>query len=341
MLRSAGYECYLPDDNLKQELRSLGCDTVLDVEGLVKGWGYSQPNHLPLATSKMMKTTDLYVDIKAHRNGKRVWQRWPELKDRVLWYRINGCRPEHVVKSDGTDCGDEVNPGVPILTPNLWYRDDPVTYTEWLGCLDGPHPGKDWGGSAYTCWPPFAKWDQYQDKHGRQDKYSEPICLVHNVAGWGYSGLIPVVRDRLGIKFYGGGSPDGLIQHGGVAELLSKTIALVHLKSNDAPGYALYEALAAGCPVIVPRRLIWRSRMEELWEDGVTCHVFDKPTHDPLSGMEIEECTREISDALKALSNPAINKDIGNAGRRRLASLMWAEHVDGNNFREWMSRNFK
>jgi hypothetical protein len=109
MLGHAGYQCYLPTKDLQNHLRGLGCDTVLEVADLVRVWGYDWPRELPAATTRLMDSCDLYVDVKAHRNGPKVWDRWPRLRGRTLWYRINGGMPEHVVRG-GEDCGDEVNP---------------------------------------------------------------------------------------------------------------------------------------------------------------------------------------------------------------------------------------
>lgn len=322
MLQAAGYSCYIPCDGLKRNLRSIGCDTVLDIEGLVKGWGYENPISLTEASIRMMEHTNLYVDIKAHRNGPIVWERWPNLRKKTLWYRINGGEPEHVIKGN-VDYGDEVHPPCPVLTPNRWYAEKGA-----------------WSDKSYSCWPPFLRFGDYLSRHGRRQT-DKPICLIHNIAGWGYGLLINALRDTdLGIRFYGAGSPDGLVGHAKIPKMLSSAIATVHLKSSDAPGYALYESLAAGCPCVVPRRLIWRSRMQELFIPGVTCFVFDRETHAGLSADDVKFCTDEISAALDVLSNPSENLRIGNAGRARLAEIMWRENRDGASFVKFMERHF-
>lgn len=316
MLRHAGYRCLLPNRNLQSALRDLGCDTVLEVEGLVKNWGYEAPIELPLANPTMMENADLYVDVKAHRNGPLVWKRWPNLRDKTLWYRINGCAPEHVVK-DGNDYGDEINPPCPILTPNQWYKDHP---------------------RAYTCWPPFYRWSTY----GPRDSHpsDSPICLIHNLVGWGYGRLVPIVSS-LGVKCYGVRSPDGLINHSEVRTKLKTAKCVVHLKSSDAPGYALYEALATACPIILTRRLIWRSKMGELFEPGVNCLVFDRETHDNLSDEDVTECKREILEHLQRLDDPVENRRIGEAGRARLKELLWTVERDGQSLTEFLGANYQ
>lgn len=333
MLHSVGYQCYIPSEGIKTELRKIGCDCVLDISGLVENWGYSQPQALPIAPIAMMQNTDLYVDVKAHRSYDKVVTRWPNLKNKVLWYRINGGEPEHVIKPSGEDCGDEVCPPCPILTPNLWYG---------VWCKHGAMVPNCYccQNKAYAMWPPFAKFSDYMAKHGRLNSHwDKPVCLIHNLAGWGYQTLIQRVTENLGVRCYGRGSPDGLIPHSEVAKTLSTAICSVHLKSSDAPGYSLYESLAAACPLVVSRRLIWRNRMDELFIPGETCLVFDQPTHAGLTEEDAAECEREIADALQRLSDPITNKKIGMAGRDRLLDLMWNE-TDIPSLAEFMQRTF-
>ena len=308
MLRSVGYEPLIPSRKLKFVLRELGCDTVLDIEDLVRSWGYDKPMELGVAELSDMDTTSLFVDIKAHRSYDKLVRRWPRLENRILWYRINGGEPEHVVNERG-DHGNEIDPPCPILTPNRWYS----------------YPGKPWSDKAYSCWPPFVRaagYDFPRITGYMEGRYDNPICLIHNVEGWGYQKLIPGVRE-LGVRCYGVRSPDGLINHREIPVRLTKTLAMVHLKSNDAPGYALYEALAAGCPVICTRRLIWRCRMHELLIPDKTCLVFDRETHEGLTDTDVRNCLNEIRDHLDRLFNPLDNRRIGEAGREQLRKVMW------------------
>ena len=361
MLRSIGVECVLPDDGLKNALRDLGCDNVTDISGLVSNWGYDPvfpEAPLPhVGVADMARSDVIYVDVKAHRAMPRVLSRWPNLAGRILWYRINGAKPEHVVNTRG-DMGDEVNPGCPVLTPNLWYRD------KYIDDPDPTHGHYDCGGKyqmgllpapweSYACWPPFYRWDEYQwtngmeptrVSHGRDSltEYTQPICLVHNARGWGYEALFDPFRQRLGVQVYGRGSPDGLIQHREVKVRLTNTLAMVHLKSSDAPGYALYEALASGCPVVCTRRLIWRNRMHDLLVPGETCLVFDRETHDGLTTEDVVNCTVEVEGHLRALRDPTHNRRIGDAGRQRLKELMWCADraADVESLRDFWRRNF-
>jgi len=346
MLRAVGYEVAIPNDALRDMLQAIGCDTVLSPRGLHEGMGYD-PLDLPEVGIEAMDTCDLYLDVKGHRNCPKIWKVWPRLKNLSMWVRFNGGKPEHVRRQSKDqfgntsieDCGDEVNPGLPILTPNMWYRGDP---------------------KAYVAWVPFVGWGDYFDRHGRtvegyhkspdglifRDpqpgdllKGDAPVCLIHGVEGWGYSGLIEWVRYH-GVKCYGShGSPDGLVPHSLVPKMLSRARCLVSLRSNDCPGYAMYEAAAAACPMIVPRRLIHRMQMEDWLIPNETCLVFDgiEPGR-----IDIEACAAEIKEGLDSLLDPGENSRIGFACREKLRSLMWSADraEDVMLFKMFMQRHF-
>ncbi len=237
----------------------------------------------------------------------------------MLWYRINGGEPEHCINERG-DHGDEVNPPCPVLTPNQWYGRE-----GWLNRT-----------SMYSFWPPYVRASEH---YGRRWQSGKPVCLIHNVNGWGYRDLVEPVR-KLGVRVFGAGSPDGLVRHGDVKHLLSYATAYVHLKSNDAPGYALYEALTSKCPIILPRRLIWRCRMQDLFVEGKTCLCFDRETHDPLTPEEVLSCTAEIQAHLSHLDDPDFNKCLGEAGYNRLQEVMWREDRDLDSLKAFLERNF-
>ncbi len=349
MLRSMGINCLFPSSMLKHELRRIGCDTILDVDNLVRGMGYDEPLQLPEAGVPDMSRSDvLYFDVKGHRNCPKVEKRWPGLKGKTCWYRINGGKPEHVIRRDNfgrvtEDCGDEVNPSCPVLTPNRWYYRlcDCGTPSAFTGThADHCPAGIDWKSPVshdYSCWPPFHRWDDYQ---ARRHVSGPPICLVHNFQGWGYGPLLEHIRE-LGVRVHGVGSPDGLVNHREVPTLLSRCLAMVHFKSSDAPGYALYEALAAGCPLIVSRKLIWKNRMEDLLIEGETCLCFDRPTHEGLTQEDVANCHREIEVGMKQLQKEEENERIGENGRRQLQKVMWDPIKDSASLLEWMERNFK
>lgn len=332
MLRSAGYACLYPNKELRSQLRSTGHDYVLEPQDLVDRMGYERPFVLTQASPRHMEHCDLYVDIKAHKFYPHLVKRWPRLEHRVLWYRINGGKPEHVVNTRG-DHGDEVNPPCPVLTPNQWYKVQNSCDTGLFQVTDAAR--------FYTCWPPFYRFTDYYDLHHRGGSKHPPVCLIHNVQGWGYQDLVPNMR-ALGVRVYGQGSPNGLVQHDQVPILLRSALAMVHLKSSDAPGYAIYECLAAACPLICTRRLIWRCRMQDLLVPNETCMVFDRETHDGLTAQDVVECTAEVQAHLELLTNPNESARIGKAGYNRLRQVMWSEHrqQDVESLRDFFTRNF-
>lgn len=358
MLHYAGYESYYCSESLQSTLRGVGCDTVVSIEGLVKAWGYENPTiTVKQADPKDMGDCDLYVDVKAHRNLPKVIAKWPNLKGKVLWYRINGGQPEHVKRTrEGRyeDMGNEMEPGCPIVTPNMWYSNRNArvcSNCNWvhppgLMLFTGACPGcgckerkmQPWYGNAYAMWPPFHGIERYQQP--RETTYTSPICLVHNINGWGFGPLVTPTRSQFGLKIHGRGSPDGLLGHGVVPHLLRSSIAMIHLKSSDAPGYALYEALASGCPLIVSRKLIWKNRMQDLLIPDETCLVFDRETHEGLTPQDVESCMTEIGQNLDALKNPIYNRHIGEAGKKRLNDLMWTKEKDGESFKTFMNHHF-
>jgi len=335
MLQSVGYRCLLPDAGLRDALKRQGCNMVLDPRSLQRNEGYDPPHfQLGEATVADTETCDLLVCVKAHQNYAKIVSSWPDLRGRILWYRINGGRPEHVVNARG-DHGDEVRPPCSILTPNQWYASG-----DYRNNVDRDH--------SYVCWPPFVTAGDYDyprvNTEGKRQHqgYTNPLCLVHNLRGWGYGEPLAGVVEEFGIRCHGVGSPHGLIQHREVRVKLAEALAYVHLKSSDAPGYSLYEALASACPVVCTRRLIWKNRMEDLLIPGETCYVFDRPTHDPICAEELAEIRVELRAALKALSSSQENRRVGENGRRKLRELMWSKDKaeDVESLKSFFARNF-
>lgn len=323
MLRAVGYECYLMSPQVRDRLRSYGCDTVYDVSAMMRQEGVEMPFKeapLPLADISTFASCDLYVDVKAHRNGPKVWPHYPQLNRRTLWYRINGGEPTVVPGK-----GDEVNPLCPILTPNQWY---------------GRQPYKS--DRTYTCWPPFLRFNEYYDVNGR-DPCEQPLCFVHNIIGWGFGGHTKGMCN-LGVRIHGNGAPHNLVQHATIPSLLSKAAAYVHLKMNDAPGYALYEALAAACPILLSQRMLHKCLMDDVYVDGQTCLLYDfvdlAMVHHGHTDMEISRNCEQVAAHLERLKDPSENRRIGLAGHERLKELMWREDRDLGSLAEFMGRNF-
>lgn len=360
MLAAIGYDCCIPSARLRQHLKQFG-GLVLANEDLVRGMGYDPVN---VRQADSLANCDLFVDIKAHQTYHKIVQAHPNLAGKILYYRIQGGRPEHVVNARG-DHGDEVCTPCPILTPNQWYT------WHWKKCKNCkfatdahtmdftglcPKCNLDlWEFQAhknYCCWPPFVRMGDYDfPRHEAQEglvaglgktTYEPPICLIHGFKGWGYGDLLDGMK-RLGVRIYGQGSPDGLIQHSEVPRKLAFTLAMVHLKSSDAPGYALYEALAAKCPIICTRKLIWKCQMQDLFIPDKTCLVFDKETHDGFTAQDVEDCCQDVKSHLERLKDPAENKRIGEGGYNRLMEVMWnpGRAKDVESLGTFMEQSFK
>jgi len=329
MFRAIGWDCFVPDAGLRARLVAAGCDTVLDPEFLFREMGYDRPRGVQ--QSGDLDSMDLYVDVKAQRNAEKAWKLHRRFEGRTIWYRINGGLPE--ITPQG---GDELNFNFPIITPNRYYLDSPTAYKNHVGS----RRDANWGGLAYVMWPPFARASDYSVRAPNYDGYCNPVCLIHNVTGWGYSDLVEPLRREARLLCFGShGSPDGLIPHSGVPGLLAAALCMVHLKSNDCPGYALYEALHAGCPLIVPRRLIKRMRMADLLVEGATCLCFDIEGDERGCGaLDVAACVAEVRAATKQLMDSAENERIGNAGKRALAELIWNPERDAESFKAFLRR---
>lgn len=319
MMHAIGWECALPSNDLKNALRGLRCDTVCDVDTMVRQWGYEPPSFqgkpLPeVGVSDLSRTDVVLMDVKAHRNAEKIWKRWPGLK--VIWHRVNGSEPENVPGK-----GNEIDPPVPVLTPDLWYRER------------GP-----WSNRSYAYWPPFYRIDDYV-RPRPTISYDPPLCLINNIGGWGHGAMVEPVR-KLGVKCYGLDSPEGLVHHSNVPGLLSRALCMLHLKSNDAPGYALYESLAAACPIVCSWRLINRCKMHDLFIPGETCLVFDRDSTDVRGPLDLDESMALLVKALGQLSDPRENVRIGLNGRNRLKEVMWSpdKPADVESLRAFMDK---
>ncbi len=347
MMDAIGWQLALPSSDLKSRLRYLGCDTVCNVETMVKDWGYDAPCPLPeCGLSDLARVDVVFMDVKAHRNVYLIHKQWPQAK--VIWHRVNGSMPENVPGK-----GEEINPPVPVLTPNLWYRG--CEDCNWTGhnpkIYDTVNvPEMPLGTGIFRCdcrqrfyayWPPFMRFEDYYDKLERPSSSTpkDPICLINGVLGWGYGAMVESAR-ALGVKCYGLRSPDGLVNHAHIPEMLARSLAMVHLKSNDAPGYALYEALAAACPIVLPWQLINRCKMHDLFIPGETCLTFDENSDDWRSSADVPVCTKLLKDALERLRDPLENQRIGMNGHNKLLEVMWSNKnkVDVNSLTEFMNR---
>ena len=315
MLASAGYETKLAGSDLRQALRNAGLPYVLHWSDL-KHMGYLAPSPaVPEASLEDFYRCDLFADLKV--NGcRKALETWTHLRDRVLWYRIQGGEPEITEKG-----GDEINLPCPVLTANHWYRGD-----------------QRFNKTSYVCWLPFVREAAYSAP--RPTEFFDPVTLIHSVHGWGYGAIVNELRSKLSLRIHGAPSPDSCLENSQVPALLNRALCYVQLRSNDSPGYALYEAIAARCPLIVPRRFIKRMAVEDLFVDRETCLCFDAADGDCASELWAEGCIHEIARNVALLKDPVTNKVMAERMCRKFREQVWTPMRDANSFREFMQRNF-
>lgn len=323
MLRSAGYEVMVPSLNLCRELQAMGLEVVVPIESAMSYGCDALDPTIGRATAADVARADLWADIKIN-NFARVWRKWPHLTKRSVFWRVNGGIPEHCINSRG-DHGDERNPPAPAVTANLWYSS--------AACASRDR--------NYTFWPPYPRMKDYDPARRDTDPppAGPPVCFCHSVRGWGFGAIVGECLE-MGIKIYGVNSPAGKVPHSEVPNILANSLCMVHIKSSDCPGWALYEGHLSGNLVILPEWLVAMGGMYDLYKNGETCITYGVPCNETGRGdVQFAKCVEEIRAALHfARTDPAGAKRIGLAGRARLLELMWNVDRDGPAFRDYLAR---
>lgn len=328
MLRAAGYYCTRPNQELLQQIRKVSVTPVHSVDELVNTWGYARPMLNDLSGPEEMILCDLFVDVKAHINYPHLIKQWPRLENRILWCCLNGGDP--FKRTDGQPWA---NPPCPVLTNNQWYADTMCfrVNNNWQGeghAVDATIVDTPWHGRAYVFYPPYAR---LEDRR-REGITGPPLCLVHNVARWGYGHLIETFN-RLGGVCYGGGEGNSvLLKHDAAMKELHQSLCMVHLKIGDTVGYAMVEAMTAGVPFICTKFYIEECKLQAMLEPGVTCLIFDPD--------DVEKTKIDLSCIFKHLADPEENRIRGQAGRERYLDLMWKPERNLEEFNAWLGRNF-
>ena len=177
----------------------------------------------------------------------------------------------------------------------------------------------------------------------KMTKFGKPIGLLNGGIGWGYKRFFPAVKDKIDI--YGMKSPAGQLPQQYVKPVLSNAKCFVHLKTHDAPGYALYESFASAVPVVVPQFFVNNTKYHDLFIDGETCLIFGKGQErwhdDSLHESEESywETIRSIDQCLDRLSDPEENYRIGINGLFKFKELTRWTPIKRDALEEYLKTN--
>lgn len=292
MLRSVGFDVSMLTDHAMDMLRKRGYPGGVSAE-MLRNMGYVDAG-LPAATEADLEDCDLFVDIKVP-DADAMIALYPRLKGRTAIFLINGGGDAYL------DYGDHY----PTITTNFLVRTN-----------------------AFQCYMPFDNVHGLAPRAPRET-FEPPIGLLHNARKWGYGGIIDRVIERTGLRVFGSyESPAGMLPNEKVGEKLASALCFVHLKASDCPGYALYEALASGVPVVVTELFLERMKYRDLYLDGATCLTWGKTSFrvDEEKIVEsidasAEAMIEEIAECVERLRDPKLNAEIGMAGHLRWKAL--------------------
>lgn len=295
MLRSVGFEVSMLSDDAIRKLSKSRHPQGNSYKGgvtaeLLKNMGYV-PAGLPLVGPEALETCDLYIDIKVP-DADAMIQMYPRLKDKTIIFLINGGGDEYVKYGDH----------YPVITTNFHVASN-----------------------AFQVYMPFDNVHNLVPRE-KQVSFEPAMGLLHNPYNWGFRHILDTVIEKTGVRIFGSyEAPMGILPNEKVGDYLSKSLAFVHLKASDCPGYALYEAFATATPVVVTDLFIERMKYRDLYIDGETCLTWGKTSFTVKEDGRIEEymerekdtMVNEIVDCLEKLKDPEYNYQIGMAGYRK------------------------
>lgn len=294
MLRSVGFDVKMLTDDSMQKLAKRGYTGGVSAE-MLKNMGYVAAG-LPWADERDLEDCDLYIDIKVP-DADSMLKIYPRLAGKTAIFLINGGGDDYVTYGDH----------YPVITTNFLVEKN-----------------------AFQCYMPFDNVHNIQPRNPRET-FDPPIGLLHNARNWGFGVIMDRVIARTGVRIFGSyGSPMGILPNEKVGEYLQSALAFVHLKASDCPGYALYEAFAAGCPVVVTELFIERMKYRGLYVDGKSCLTWGKTSFRVEESKILETIdasadtmVEEIAAICEKLKNPALNWEIGMAGHQA-----WRKQTD-------------
>lgn len=313
MLRSVGYRVVMLNDKAIEMLQKRGYTGGVKRE-MLDEMGYDQPNVDAWVDETALETCELFVDLKTKDIDSAV-ALYPRLKERSVHFLINGGRDDY----------ENAGFSYPVVTANQWVQ-----------------------GQAFKCYLPFENIHNLEPRRQLERREMKmPIGLLHNAWNWGFRSLIPDVIRETGLLIYGHyNSPAGMLPNNQIKEKLETAQCFVHMKANDCPGYALYEAFAAGIPIVLPELMIHRMRYGELFINRQTCLTWGatsfKIEEDKIlefMDREKENMVKEIDGLVRELRDPEFNYKLGLAGHQKWKQLTDWTTKKRDDFRHFLKEN--